>query len=267
MAAKKIDLEELVLLTKELFHAHFAGDSDPWFSYLHPNSIYLGTGEPMLIGDKAILNHFKGFTGKPIKIIQEEYIPLYLADDAAQVCGQIIVESLEKKFRVINRFSMSYRLVGDHVKIVHQHNSYEYMLPNKNEPLTLDVNTTQFVRNLLINHPSSKRMQIRSGTQTLFVQPNTVLYVQSQGRKTEFVCIDRVISCNSSIGQIAKELPDFFYAIHRGYIVNTLFVVAIRRFEVELISGICLPIPALGYQQVKQDLQNMIASQSQIKLD
>lgn len=84
------------------------------------------------------------------------------------------------------------------------------------------------------------------------------MYVQSQRRKTEFVCIDRIISCNSPIGEIAKELPELFYPLRRGYLVNTLFIVAIRRFEAELISGICIPIPALNYQQVKQDLQSII---------
>ena len=150
-----------------------------------------------------------------------------------QVCGQIFLESLEKSFRIINRFTISYRIIGGELKMVHQHNTYEYMQPSESRILNLDMNTMQFVRSLLLDRPSGRRMPVRSGTQTIFVNPNTVLYVQSQRRKTEFVCIDRVISCNSSIGEIGM---------------------AIRRFEVELISGICIPIPALTYQQVKQDL-------------
>lgn len=258
MAAKKIELEKIAALTKELFHAHYEGDLDKWFSYLCPDSVYLGTGEPLLFGGDAIREHFKGFTGKAINIIQEEYFPFSFGDSAAQVCGQIVVESLERSFRVINHFTISYRMIGGELKMVHQHNSYEYMQPRESKVLNLDVNTTQFVRSLLLDRPSGCRIPIRSGTQTIFVNPNTVLYVQSQRRKTEFVCIDRVISCNSSIGEIRKELPDLFYPLRRGYLVNPLFIVAIRRFEVELISGICIPVPALTYQQTKQDLQGMI---------
>lgn len=260
MAAKKIDLEEIAALTKALFHAHYAGDLDKWFSYLCPDSVYLGTGEPLLFGGDAIREHFKGFTGKAVNIIEEEYFPVSLGDSAAQVCGQIIVESLEGSFRVINHFTISYRIIGGELKMVHQHNSYEYMQPSESKVLNLDVNTTQFVRSLLLERPSGRRIPIRSGTQTIFVNSNTVLYVQSQRRKTEFVCIDRVISCNSSIGEIAKELPDLFYPIHRGYLVNTLFIVAIRRFEVELISGLCIPIPSLTYMKVKEDLLHKIPS-------
>ena len=57
-------LEELAVLTKELFHAHYAGDLERWFDYLCPDSIYLGTGEPMLFGGSAIREHFKGFEGR-----------------------------------------------------------------------------------------------------------------------------------------------------------------------------------------------------------
>lgn len=89
MAVKKIELEEVAALTKELFHAHYAGDLEQWFSYLCPDSVYLGTGEPLLFGGDAIREHFKGFSGKAINIIQEEYFPLSLSDNAVQVCGQI----------------------------------------------------------------------------------------------------------------------------------------------------------------------------------
>ena len=36
---KQINLEEITALTKELFHAHYAGDLERWFDYLCPDSI------------------------------------------------------------------------------------------------------------------------------------------------------------------------------------------------------------------------------------
>ena len=84
MAVKKIELEEVAALTKELFHAHYAGDLEQWFSYLCPDSVYLGTGEPLLFGGDAIREHFKGFSGKAINIIQEEYFPLSLYQASQQ---------------------------------------------------------------------------------------------------------------------------------------------------------------------------------------
>lgn len=258
MAKEKINLDEIAALTKELFHAYYDGNPERWFSYLCPNSVYLGTGEPLLIGGDAIQEHFKGFGGKAVNMVQEEYFPASLGGQAAQVCGQIIVENKEKQFRVVIRFTISWRLYGGKLKMVHQHNSYEYMQPEENSVLKLDVDTIQFVRSLLLERPGGRRMPVRSGTQTVFVNPLTVLYVQSQRNRTEIVCIDREISCNSSLHKLAKELPETFYPLRRGYLMNTFYIVAIRRFEAELISGITIPIPALTYQQIKQDLQRII---------
>ncbi|MBO5292150.1 MAG: LytTR family transcriptional regulator [Lachnospiraceae bacterium] len=264
MSKEKINLEELVALTKELFHAYYSGNLEPWFSYLCPDSVYLGTGEPILFGGDAIRNHFMHYSAKQSDIMKEEYFPIALVDQAAQVCGHIIIKSQNGQFYAITHFTMGYRLFDGEIKLVHQHNSYEYMRQEESDVVKLDVNTMQFVRNLLLQQPSGKRIPIRSGRQTIFIDLHTVLYVQSQRKRTEFVCIDRVISCNSPIGDLAKILPEIFYPLHRGYLVNTQYIVAIRRFEAELISGISIPIPSLTYTQVKQDLQEIISRRTHI---
>ena len=188
---KQINLEEITALTKELFHAHYAGDLERWFDYLCPDSIYLGTGEPMLFGGSAIREHFKGFEGE----------------------------------RSI---------------------------------LKMDMNTTRFVRNLLLEQPAGRRIAFPSGNQTVYVNPYTILYAKSRDKRTELVCVDRVVSCNYIYRELKERLPEVFYPLRRGYLVNTLYIVALRRFEAELISGISIPIPALTYTQVKRDLQELI---------
>ncbi len=158
----------------------------------------------------------------------------------------------------MNHFTIGYRVISGEIKMIHQHNSYEYIQLGESETLKMDINTTHFVRNLLLGQPSVHRIPIRSGTQTLYINPSTILYVQSQRRRTEIVCIDRAISCNSSISELAAILPEEFYPLHRSYLVNTKYIVGIRRFEAELLSGICIPIPALTYQKAKQDLKEMV---------
>lgn len=265
MIKKKISLNKIVELTKELFHAHYAGNPEIWFSYLTSDSIFLGTGNPILMGKNSIENHFKEFFEKYSNIIQEDYFPTPLGEQTAQVCGQIILLGSKGSSKIINHFTVNYRLINNEIKILHIHNSYEYMLPKENKLLTMDGNAMQIIRSLIIEHPPGERMPIRSGSQTAFIDLHTVLYVQSLGRKTEFICIDRVISCNSPIGEIAKQLPKIFYPLHRGYLVNTLYITAIRRFEVTLISGITLPIPALTYQQAKKDLYKIIQGKNGIQ--
>ena len=90
------------------------------------------------------------------------------------------------------------------------------------------------------------------------IHSDTILYAQSRDKRTELVCVDRIVSCNYIYRELKERLPEVFYPLRRGYLVNALFIVAVRRFEAELISGICIPIPALTYQQAKRDLQSII---------
>lgn len=124
--------------------------------------------------------------------------------------------------------------------------------------MKMDMNTTRFVRNLLLEQPVGRRIAFPSGNQTVYIDPYTILYAKSRDKRTELVCVDRVVSCNYIYRELKERLSEVFYPLRRGYLVNTLYIVALRRFEAELISGISIPIPALTYTQVKRDLQELI---------
>ena len=194
-------------------------------------------------------------------MVSEEYYPVPLGETAAQVCGQIAVRSRHNQLGAVNCFTIGWRLIGGELKMVHQHNSYEYTQPDiegERSILKMDMNTTRFVRNLLLEQPVGRRIAFPSGNQTVYVNPYTILYAKSRDKRTELVCVDRVVSCNYIYRELKERLPEVFYPLRRGYLVNTLYIVALRRFEAELISGISIPIPALTYTQVKRDLQELI---------
>lgn len=110
MENKKIRLDKIVALTKELFHAHYAGKSEAWFSYLTSDSIFLGTGSPILIGKNSIENHFKVFLEKYANIIQENYFSTSLGEQTVQVCGQIILHGSKGVSKIINHFTVKLSL-------------------------------------------------------------------------------------------------------------------------------------------------------------
>lgn len=257
MAKGKIKLEDVVDLTKKMFHEYFSGNPELWFSYLCNESVWIGHSEPTLFGGNAIQSHFKKYKGVCSTILKEEYHPMQLGDETALIYGQFILEISNSPYRTIGYYSICFRMVNQNLKIIHQHLSHEYIQSDTNNSvLNMDLNTTQFIKNLLLERATENRIPIKSGKQILYINPASILYVQSQGKRTELFCADRVISCNSSIGKLAAEFPENFYPIHRGYLVNTRYITALRRYEVELVSGVTIPVPALTYMQVKQDLQD-----------
>ena len=261
MASEKLDPQTVTALVRDMFHSYYAGDLEPWFSHLCAESVYLGTGDPILFGGKSIRKHFEKFSVREqIEIVKDEYYPICFSNTAVQVYGQIVVKSPALPYGAAATFTLCCVLKSGEIKIVYQHNSYEFLqqMGKSTQTLKMNTQTMQFVRELLLTEPLNERIAIKSGNQTVFINPYMILYIQSAGKHTELLCVDRVIQSSSTIGQLAKVLPSFFYPIHRGYLVNTRYIISVRRFEAELISGITLPIPAHNYMKVKHDLEEIL---------
>lgn len=245
---------------KEGYHKFFSGLNDIWFANLTKDTSYIGTGEPTLFGRDAIQAHFSSFSTIKYEILQEEYFPVVLGPDTCLVFGKDAVSSFRNQYRIVISFSIVVRFEGNEIKLIHQNNSYEYFHMNDTDhaPVKANLLTTQYVRDLLLEQPFHHRLPFRSGTQTIYVNPYTILYVESMGKKTNIVCLDRIIASNYSMSECRDILPDSFYQVHRSYLVNTRYVSSIKRFEVLLLSGLSIPIPEKEYTRVKADLTKMI---------
>ncbi len=75
------------------------------------------------------------------------------------------------------------------IKMVHQHNTYEYMQPSESRILNLDMNTMQFVRSLLLDRPSSgRRMPYAAGHRPfLSIRIRFYMYRASAGKPSSSV--------------------------------------------------------------------------------
>lgn len=253
--------ETLTNTTREIFHAYHSGVPALWFSYLDADSVYLGSGDPLLIGKNAIVKHFQKYEGVRSTILFEEYHPVLQNRYGGFVYGQIVLAIPKSDQSIVTRFTFVYKFKKKKLVLTHQHNSYEYQYQataGTFSPLDMSTITHQFVRDLLIHRQDGLTLLFQSGTQTVCLDSNMLVYIQSTGKRTELVCIDRLLTCNSSISELQATLPGFFYQIHRSYLVNTYHILAIRRFEVELTNGTILPIPAQRYMQVKRELADVL---------
>ena len=247
------DLEKL---THDLFTStHTNCDYKPWFSLLSRDSVFVCSGVPTLVGDVAIRSHFKNIPKEKQIISHITQSTLYLSTKCAQVYGYMITKGMNSAGYATTHFSMTYKLTGNTIKLVFQHMYFEYhdkMLENK-----LDIHSIEFVKSVRANI-SGKRIPIESGTQTLLVDINTILYIDARKNKCELICLDRHILCNSSITKIQEFLNENFYLVRRGTIINLRYLTAFRYCEAELISGIKIPIPEKKYKTVKEDFRNIL---------
>ena len=261
MGEKILDPNELITMTRDAFHACYQGDLNPWINMLNEKSIYIGNATPILVGRQAIEREFSKYTGSRVdQILQEDYYAYPVSEDVWQVYGQIILRG-GGEYNVINRFSIIFQRRRNRIQIVQQQNSYEYMKADSNgkyKHIQICMEALDVVHKLLGENREETKLTVKNGEQLFFINPYSVLYIQGQGKKNEIVCLDKVVSTSSTLGELKQMLPEFFCQIHRSYIVNSYYVESIRRFEVEMESGEILPVPEHSYTKVRSQLERMM---------
>lgn len=255
-------MEDVLALTKTLIHEYCAGNYENWFARLSTNSVFICTGEGMIVGAKNIQERLGIYAKKKRgNIYREEYSLIPINDKTSVVFAEVTTGLSENDFRILNYFTFIYQLIGKETKMIYEHTSYEYFDENKpmeDQSLSMDVYTFQFVKHLLLDNPRQERLCVTSGNQTLFLDMNTLLYVKGDGHGTQLYCIDKTVSCTKSMQELKKDLSDDFYQIHRSYLINTRYLTSLCCYEAELISGVKIPIPAVNYGKVKKELEEKL---------
>lgn len=256
-------MEDVLELTKKLIHQYCKGKPENWFSYLAPRSVFVSTGEGMLIGAENIKARFQKYAKKGRgKIYREEYSHIPISKKSAIVYAEVVTgKQNNNDYRIINSYTFVYQMIRGETKIIYEHTSYEYFSEKESlesKTLSMDMYTFQFVKHLLLENTRQERLCITSGSQTLYLDINTLLYIQGDRHNTLLYCIDKQITCSKTLQELKEELPDDFYQIHRSYLINTKYLTSLCCYEAELISGIKIPIPAASYGKVKRELEEKL---------
>ena len=270
--------EELETLTKRLINKYVAGEYEEWFAALHKDCVWVGSGEPTLMGASNIIAHFDNYhPDVPMKLISENYIAVPLSAKIYIVTGQYIIGSDLAAPSAAVQFSIAYRYVGTMPKLAYQHMSYDFirkdvpqLTPATEEPgkpaessesaYLLDATSRLYIRELLIGKSVAASIPIQVGTQHYYINPNNIIYLQSDDHRTNIYCVDNVINASMSFTELANIVPASFCKVRRGCMVNPIFITAIRRSEVELVFRTTISIPVPNYTKVKKELEDKMST-------
>lgn len=258
--------KEVENLTKYIYNNYCKGNLEPWFQYLHANCVFVSPGEPMLVGSDKIKAYFRNYPGKSnVEVINETYSSIQYSKSEYTVTGNVLIGTDEYTPLAIVLMTLEYHYTGDTPQLIYQHMSYDYVsdkLAHTDFQKASASNTNLLTRLLLRQIFSIKEyiapVCVRTGTQTYYIPPASIIYLQSNRHKTILYCVDKVLECSMPISNIIPMLPDNFCFVRRGCIVNAMYVTAIRRCEVELIFKIQIQIPVPSYTTVKENLNACI---------
>lgn len=96
-----------------------------------------------------------------------------------------------------------------------------------------------------------------------FIDPNEIIYMQSNGRYTEFILSDnkRKVLASKSLGEIHVQLnPSVFFRIHNTFIINLKHLININKKSgnyCEMSNGNSLPISRRRYEGLMKYLRSV----------
>ena len=249
--------EDLKNLTRHILREFYNGNSETYFDHLAHDAVYICNGSKMLVSSDAIRDYMKIYDGHGPRVIDEECFCRIISNEYAYVYGVLRIGDCLVGATATIRFTLMYRTNEHGPVIIHHQNSYDFSTTEETSQVHLDYSTMAFIKRMIASR-KSERTSFQSGGEAVWLGFDEVMYIQSVGKRTEIVCMDKVIACDTPIGKLIGNLPKRFVQVHRCYIVNTKHVTAVRRCEVELASDVIIPIPESRYADVRRDLLNLV---------
>lgn len=92
----------------------------------------------------------------------------------------------------------------------------------------------------------------RNSNGSIFIKANTILYLESVGRKTLIHFIDEKVNleCNELLASIEKRMPEYFYRCQKSYIVNMEYVFSYNHAEILMENGDKIPVGRAKYKEL-----------------
>lgn len=263
----KVKRETICEDTLYIIREYYKLNTEPLFSVLAKDCVWLSIGNLLAFGAEAVKSWFKdGFIMPPFDLEEPEFYRIETGnEDQLMVLGEYMLYADEASKMICiekQRATFCYRREGDEFKLYHMHVSNEYneLVGDEIFPVQVTRQTYQYVQSLLKESGRSKgcKISVKENGGLSFVDCEMIEYVEAVERD----CILHMVNGNrhvqASISEIEKDLPSYFYRLHRSYYVNCHYVSRIERYKLTLVTGEELPIPKMRYMQIREDIKMIL---------
>jgi DNA-binding LytR/AlgR family response regulator len=208
---------------------------------------------------KSYLQHFKQVelvstfrNGlKAFEFLNSNDIDLIFLDiNMPHISGISLSKMIDKEVKII--FTTAY---SEYAAESYEVAAIDYLL----KPVTLERFMTAMgkLMNSGMDTISKKQslLWIKSGNRTYKLSVDEILYLKKDGNYMTYYTGESEIIARESISDALAKLPQYFYRVHKSYIINAHEITAYDRDSI-FISENIIPI-GISY---KQDLKSMLAS-------
>lgn len=147
------------------------------------------------------------------------------------------------------------------LKLVHIHGSHAQDVPLNQltpEPVPFTENSSFFdyMKQMNTTQINNDKLAFRDNEKNYhYLFPTEILYLKAAGQYSIVYTKTDSFQVWGLLAKYEKALPESFQRIHKSYLVNTIYVDSIHRYEVTLQDGNRLPVGKERYMELKRFLQ------------
>lgn len=264
---QKISAENAAETARTIITEYYQLNTEPFFSVLSKNCVWILPGGQIVIGAEAIRTLFQdGFVMPAFQAEDMEFDLLNTGSpEQIGVFGTYSLFSDVKSDMILagkQRVTMMFRKEKDGFRLYHLHvsNEWEELAEDEVFPVRISRQTYYYVQKLLqeSGKSPSRRIIIKAENATYSFDPDMVLYVEAIGKVCTVYMLNRTMVIRQPITVLEAQFPKQFCRIHRSYLVNCHFIFRVERYAASLMNGTVLPIPAKRYTEVREEIAALI---------
>lgn len=104
----------------------------------------------------------------------------------------------------------------------------------------------------VMNTKEELSIMIQSHKETKKILYHEIIYIESALRKTKFHCLLEDYECYERLDSLEKKLGKGFIRCHKSFLVNLAHVSSLKRKEIILDNGQCIPISNSKAKETKE---------------
>lgn len=246
-------------LTRQVIEAFYHRDPEKIIKKFHSDVTWIGAADGQCINGRKNVSEYMRKIDVPIcEILEKEFQTVANSDNLYIVAGWMKVATSRESSEILSavqRITFIWKTEDKQLWLLHFHvsNPIEFQRKDEYFPHSAGKETFQYVKKML---RQKRRRLIACGKQdqTHVIWNKEIVYIEAENTDSVIHCLHRDILCRESISELEKKVGEGFIKTHRSFIVNSRYIISIRRYHLVIYQGIELPIPEKKYREIKEQV-------------
>lgn len=257
---------EIIEQTRQVIQSFYGRKTELTIAPMSEDFMWIGSNDFQWCEgiDEFIRVTKKEYQEEPVLLSDEEYHLLFHDRNVWVVYGRYKVTATLKdlsRIRLHIRVTFIWRMIKGNLRLAHVHGSASQDIPlepflQTESTFTEESDFFDFMEKLASAERNLQKLTIRDcekNHRCLF--PSEILYLKADGRHCIFYTKTGSFQAPGLLSAYEQKMPEYFFRIHKSYLVNCLYIDRISRYNAVLENGCELPISKERYMDFKRKLK------------